>query len=252
MASDMRAVLQQCFAPPSLRAYLAEFISTFFFVFAAVGSTISARMLTGAYTTPDASPLLATAIAQGFALFVAVYIAADVSGGHVNPAVTFAFALGGHVSVPVTLFYWISQMLAATFACLLLSFAIPTTNIAPKMTGFGAALLECFTTFILVHTVHVASDPRTSKPKKKPSSLLGPLAIGLVAGSLVLATGPLTGGSMNPARSFGPAVISGTYGNQAAYWVGPFLGAALAAVVHQNLVYPNCDLDESVGNAVNV
>ncbi|KAJ3680478.1 hypothetical protein LUZ60_016756 [Juncus effusus] len=252
MASDMRAVLQQCFSPPSLRSYLAEFISTFFFVFVAVGSTISARMLSPDGTS-DTSLLVSTAVAQGFALFVAVYIAADVSGGHVNPAVTFAFALGGHVTVPIAMFYWISQMLAATLACFLISFAtvdqaIPTTKIAPKMSGSGAATLECFTTFILVYTVHVASDPRNSESKKKSSSILGPLAIGLVAGSLVLATGALTGGSMNPARAFGPAVISGEYGNQAAYWVGPFLGAALAAVVHQNLVYHNNDSVESDGS----
>ncbi|KAJ3683023.1 hypothetical protein LUZ60_013250 [Juncus effusus] len=114
------------------------------------------------------------------------------------------------------------------------------------MTGVGAALLECFTTFILVYTVHLAADPRASNYKKKASSLIGPLAIGLVGGSLVLATSSLTGGSMNPARSFGPAVISDNYGNQAAYWVGPFLGAALAVVVHPNLVYPI--RDESDGN----
>lgn len=73
--------------------------------------------------TSDASSLVATAVAQGFALFVAVFMAVDVSGGHVNPAVTFAFALGGHISVPVAIFYWISQMVAATLACLLLRVA---------------------------------------------------------------------------------------------------------------------------------
>jgi aquaporin TIP len=70
--------------------------------------------------TSDASSLVATAVAQGFALFVAVFMAVDVSGGHVNPAVTFAFALGGHISVPIAIFYWISQMVAASLACLLL------------------------------------------------------------------------------------------------------------------------------------
>jgi glycerol uptake facilitator-like aquaporin len=73
--------------------------------------------------TSDASSLIATAVAQGFALFVAVFMAVDVSGGHVNPAVTFAFALGGHISVPIAIFYWISQMVAASLACLLLRVA---------------------------------------------------------------------------------------------------------------------------------
>lgn len=105
------------------------------------------------------------------------------------------------------------------------------------MTGFGAAVVECISTFMLVYTVHVACDPRLASSNKR-SRNRGLLAIGLMAGSGVLATGSLTGGSMNPARSFGPAVISGDFQNQAVYWVGPFLGAALAALVHQNLVYP--------------
>ncbi|KAF3340195.1 putative aquaporin TIP5-1 [Carex littledalei] len=241
MASDMRAIFQQCFSAPALRSYVAESISTFFFVFIAVGSAICARML-NPDATSDASSLIATATAQGFALFVAVFMAFDVSGGHVNPAVTFAFALGGHISVPVAIFYWISQMVAATLACLLLRVAsadqaIPTTKIATQMTGFGAAVLECVSTFMLVYTIHVACDPRLTNGSKK-SRNGGLLAIGLVAGAGVLATGSLTGGSMNPARSFGPAVISGDFQNQAVYWVGPFLGASLAALVHQNLVYP--------------
>jgi glycerol uptake facilitator-like aquaporin len=71
--------------------------------------------------TPDvtskASSLVATAVAQAFALFAAVFIAADVSGGHVNPAVTFAFALGGHIPFPTAALYWASQLLGSTFAC---------------------------------------------------------------------------------------------------------------------------------------
>ncbi|KAF3341256.1 putative aquaporin TIP5-1 [Carex littledalei] len=117
--------------------------------------------------------------------------------------------------------------------------AIPTTKIATQMTGFGAAVLECVSTFMLVYTIHVACDPRlTNGIKKSRNGGLRLLAIGLVAGAGVLATGSLTGGSMNPARSFGPAVISGDFQNQAVYWVGPFLGASLAALLHQNLVYP--------------
>jgi aquaporin TIP len=70
--------------------------------------------------TSNASSLVATAVAQAFALFAAVFIAADVSGGHVNPAVTFAFALGGHVSFPTAVLYWASQLLGSTFACLII------------------------------------------------------------------------------------------------------------------------------------
>ncbi|KAG1354427.1 Aquaporin TIP5-1 [Cocos nucifera] len=243
MASSVRSQFQQSISLPTLRAYLAEFISTFFFVFAAVGSTISARMLTPDVTS-EASSLVATAVAQGFALFAAVYIAADASGGHVNPAVTFGLAVAGHVSVPTAIFYWISQLVGATLACLVLRVAsagqaVPTTGIATGMTGFGGAILEGVTTFALVYTVYVASDQRGSGRRGGlAGSVVGPLAVGMVAGACVLATGSLTGGSMNPARSFGAAIISGDFKNQGVYWVGPLIGAALAALVHQNLVYP--------------
>ena len=84
-------------------------------------------VLAGMLTTPDvtssgsASPLVATAIAQAFGLFAAVLIAADVSGGHVNPAVTFTYAIGGHIGVPSAIFYWASQLLGSTLACLSLN-----------------------------------------------------------------------------------------------------------------------------------
>ncbi|XP_008796150.2 probable aquaporin TIP5-1 [Phoenix dactylifera] len=237
----VRSQFKQSLSLPALRSYLAEFLSTFIFVFAAVGSTISARMLSPNVTS-EASSLVATAVAQGFALFATVYIAAHPSGGHVNPAVTFGFAVAGHVSVPTAIFYWISQLVGSTLACLVLRVAsagqaIPTTGIATEMTGLGGAILESVTTFALVYTVYVASDQRGNRTSA--GSAVGPLAVGMVAGACVLATGSLTGGSMNPARSFGPAVISGDFKNHGVYWVGPLIGAALAALVHQNLVYPS-------------
>lgn len=78
-------------------------------------------MLTTPDVTSSAGPLVATAVAQAFGLFAAVLIAADVSGGHVNPAVTFAYAIGGRIGVPSAMFYWASQLLGATFACLSLN-----------------------------------------------------------------------------------------------------------------------------------
>ncbi|KAM0886993.1 hypothetical protein ACQ4PT_029346 [Festuca glaucescens] len=244
MASNLRLQLKHCFSPPSLRSYFAEFISTFLFVFTAVGSAVSARMLTPDVTS-NASSLVATAVAQSFGLFAAVFIAADVSGGHVNPAVTFAFAIGGHIGVPSAIFYWTCQLLGSTLACLVLHFfsagqAVPTTRIAVEMTGFGASMMEGVMTFMLVYTVHVAGDPRVARGRKGiTTTALGALVVGLVLGACVLAAGSLTGASMNPARSFGPAIVSGDFKNQAVYWVGPMIGAAVAALVHQNLVFPS-------------
>ncbi|CAL5030676.1 unnamed protein product [Urochloa decumbens] len=261
MASNLLCKLKRSVSAASLRSYLAEFISTFLFVFAAVGSAISARMAmsgpgapapdatssAGASAASDAASLVATAVAQAFGLFAAVLIAADVSGGHANPAVTFAFAIGGHIGVPTAVFYWASQMLASVFACLVLHYisagqarAVPTTRINVHMTGFGAAIIEAFLTFMLVYTVHAAGDLRAAAGGKRgfAATALGALAVGMVAGALVLSAGPMTGASMNPARSFGPAVVSGDYKNQAVYWAGPMIGAAVAALAHQILAGP--------------
>lgn len=145
-------VIEQAFSPNTLQSCLAEFISTFIFVFFGVGSAISAgetfffsliwdflvwlvghtarvsccwwaSLCVGKMTSDVASDetiLVAVAMGHAFALFVAVYTAANLSGGHVNPAITFGLMLGGHVSILHGIFYWMAQLLGSTMACLLL------------------------------------------------------------------------------------------------------------------------------------
>ncbi|KAC1852110.1 hypothetical protein FH972_027156 [Carpinus fangiana] len=239
MGPTMLAVrFQHSVAPNALRSYLAEFLSTFFYVFAVVGSAMSSRKLMPDVSS-DASSLVVVAITNAFALSSAVYVAANISGGHVNPAVTFGMAVGGHISVPTALFYWVSQMLASVMASLLLKMIVvgqhvPTYTIAEEMTGFGASLMECILTFALVYTVYAAGDTR-----RGTLGAIGPLAIGFIAGANVLASGPFSGGSMNPACAFGSAVTSGSFKNQAVYWVGPLIGAAVAGLVYDNVVFPS-------------
>lgn len=223
------ARFEQSITLNALRSYIAEFISTFFFVFAVVGSIMSSRKLMPDAAS-DTSSLVVVAMANVFALSSAVYLAGNISGGHVNPAVTFGMAIGGHISVPTALFYWISQMLASVFACLFLkTFVvgqhIPTFTIAEQMTGFGASVMEGVGTFVLVYTVCAAGDPR-----RGVLGCIGPLAIGLTGGANVLATGPFSGGSMNPACAFGTGIVAGNFKNQAAYWIGPLLGATFATL----------------------
>ncbi|PON56287.1 Major intrinsic protein [Parasponia andersonii] len=110
--TSLAARFEQSISLNALRSYIAEFISTFFYVFAVVGSTMSSRDLVVIATT------------NAFALASAVFIAANISGGHVNPAVTFGMAVGGHISVPTALFYWISQLLASIIACVVLKVTI--------------------------------------------------------------------------------------------------------------------------------
>ncbi|KAL0304106.1 UNVERIFIED_CONTAM: putative nitric oxide synthase [Sesamum radiatum] len=162
------ASLKSCFrhsvASSALRSYVAEFISTFLFVFAAVGATMASGKMTSD-AGRDSSSLIATAVASAFSLSVAVFISANVSGGHVNPAVTFGMAVGGHISIPMAIFYWIAQMLGSVMACLLLKITtvgqqVPLHPIPPEMTGFGASILEGVMTFSLVYTMYASADPR--------------------------------------------------------------------------------------------
>ncbi|CAN8278060.1 unnamed protein product [Cochlearia groenlandica] len=219
----------------ALRCYVSEFISTFFFVIASVGSIMASRKLMGGDVTGPFSVLM-PALANAFALSSAVFISWNVSGGHVNPAVTFGMAVAGRISVPTAMFYWTSQMLASVTACLVLKVTafeqhVPIYKIAGEMTGFGASVLEGFLVFVLVYTVFVANDSRRGLPLA-----VGPIFIGFVAGANVLAAGPFSGGSMNPVCAFGSAMVYGSFKNQAVYWVGPLLGGAAAALVYDNVV----------------
>jgi aquaporin TIP len=111
-------------------------------------NAVLAGMATPKGTAPDAASLVATAVAQAFGLFAAVLIAADVSGGHANPAVTFALALGGHVAAASAVFYWASQMLGGTFACLVLHYisAGQARTTSPRRSPFSSlhSPLTCF------------------------------------------------------------------------------------------------------------
>uniref|UniRef100_A0A8R7PIN4 Aquaporin TIP2-1 n=1 Tax=Triticum urartu TaxID=4572 RepID=A0A8R7PIN4_TRIUA len=180
--------LGDSFSATSVRSYVAEFIATLLFVFAGVGSAISYGQLTQGGAL-DPAGLVAIAIAHAFALFVGVAMAANISGGHLNPAVTFGLAVGGHVTILTGLFYWVAQ---------------------------------------LVYTVYATA----ADPKKGSLGTIAPMAIGFIVGANILAAGPFSGGSMNPARSFGPAVAAGNFSGHWVYWVGPLIGGGLAGLVY--------------------
>ncbi|GAB2294112.1 hypothetical protein Dimus_028331 [Dionaea muscipula] len=242
-STSFAARIHESIAPNALRAYLAEFISTFIFVLSAAGSSMSSRKLMLPDAKSDPSSLVAIAMANAFGLATAVYISVNISGGHANPAVTFGKVVGCHMQFVTAIFYWTSQILGSITACLLLKITtvehnVMTHAIAEEMTGFGASILEGFLTFGLVYTVYAAGDPRHG-----PIGSIGPIAIGLVAGANVLAAGPFSGGSMNPAYSFGSAIVAGSFRNQAVYWVGPMFGAAVAGILYDNVVFPLRDPD---------
>ncbi|XP_047963508.1 aquaporin TIP2-1-like [Salvia hispanica] len=223
------------FSLASIKAYVAEFISTMLFVFAGVGSAIAFNSVTsGAALNP--AGLVAIAIAHAFALFVAVSVGANISGGHVNPAVTFGLAVGGHITILTGMFYSIAQLLGSIIACFVLSivtggYEIPTHGLGAGVAAFQGLVMEVIITFALVYTVYAtAVDPR-----KGSVGTVAPIAIGFIVGANILAAGPFSGGSMNPARSFGPAVASGDYDGNWIYWIGPLIGGGLAGMVYNNV-----------------
>lgn len=227
------------FSLGSIKAYIAEFISTLLFVFAGVGSAIAYNKLTSDAAL-DPAGLVAVAVCHGFALFVAVAVGANISGGHVNPAVTFGLALGGQITVLTGLFYWIAQLLGATAASYLLKvvtggLAVPIHSVAAGVGAAEGVVMEIIITFALVYTVYATA----ADPKKGSLGTIAPIAIGFIVGANILAAGPFSGGSMNPARSFGPAVASGNFAGHWIYWVGPLVGGGLAGLIYSNVFMNN-------------
>lgn len=212
-----------------IRQFLAEFYGTFILVF--IG--------TGAIAVGQNTSLLGIAFAFSAAVIGVIYTVGHISGAHINPAVTLAMYLDKRMQLSTVFVYVSAQLLGAFFASLSLS----TVNQLDIFSGYGATMygqlnvfqalfLEFILTFILVYAVLAISDIKAFK-------VHGGLIIGLVLLGLIMVGGPLTGASLNPARSLSPALFTG--GDALAqlwvYIVGPLLGAALAALFYRFLKY---------------
>lgn len=225
--------------PDTLKAGLAEFISTLIFVFAGSGSGMAFNKLTNYGATTPAG-LISASIAHAFALFVAVAVGANISGGHVNPAVTFGAFIGGNITLLRGLVYWIAQLLGSIVACALLKFVTgglttPAFTLSAGVGVWQAVVFEIVMTFGLVYTVYATAVD----PKKGNLGVIAPLAIGFIVGANILAGGAFDGASMNPAVSFGPAVVSWSWDNHWVYWVGPLIGGGLAGVIYEVIFISN-------------
>lgn len=215
------------------RPALAEGIGTLLFVFLGAGTVVVTGGLLG--ETLTSARLLAIALAHGLAIALLVAATARISGGHLNPAVTFGALTTGKISVRKAIAYVIAQLAGAIGAALLLQAIIPQAlqgslgahGLGPGVSVGGGLLTETILTFTLVFVVFAtAMDP-------KGPGHLAPMAIGLAVLVDHLLGVPLTGASMNPARSFGPALAAGVWANHWIYWAGPLIGAALAAFAYE-------------------
>ncbi|CAN6302604.1 unnamed protein product [Urochloa humidicola] len=220
--------------PATLRAAAAELLATAVFVFAAEGATLS-------FGSGRGGGLVAVALAHALALAAAVACTLNVSGGHVNPAVTFGALLGGRICLARSLVYWAAQLLGAVAAAVVLRIAtggvrLPDYALAGGVNGLHAAVLEAAMAFGLMYAYYATVMEHRVVGRTAAGALLAPLAVGLLAGANVLACGPF-GAVMNPARAFGPAIVgSRRWANHWVYWVGPMVGAGLSSFVYEHLV----------------
>ena len=218
------------------RALVAEAIGTFALCFVGI-LAINADAFSGADGTAS---LASIALAHGLTIAVMVAALGAISGAHFNPAVTAGFVVTGRMAPARGAQYLAAQLGGALLASLIVGYlfgldlvAAGTPAIAENVTAGGGTVVEVITTFFLVLVVFgTAVDPRA------PRSVF-PFAIGLTVALDIMATGAITGAAMNPARAFGPALVSGAWADHWVYWVGPILGGVLAAFLqHRFLLEP--------------
>lgn len=214
--------------------FVAEFIGTFFLLFVGAGSIILAAHVGALGSYPA---LLGIALAHGVALSVAVSAAMNISGGHINPAVSIAALAVGKIDGRTCGVYIVAQLAASVVAVALLFAAMPAPAVLEAQVGATvivegfplakALVLEAVLTFMLVLAIWGTAISRHA-PK------IGGFGIGLTVFFDILVGGPLTGASMNPARSFGPNLAAGLLdASFAVFWIAPVIGGLVAALVYE-------------------
>lgn len=211
--------------PKAYQSYIAEFIGTFFLVFAGTGAIVINELTHGTVSH------VGIGLTFGFVVLVLIYALGPISGAHFNPAVTLAFTVTRHFPRHQLLGYWISQFAGAVCASLILLFLFG--NVAnlgatlPMGSETQSLVLEFLLTFLLMFVIMSVSTGA-----KEVGQMAG-LAIGLTVGLAAIFAGPICGASMNPARSFGPALVSGFFNHHWLYWLGPMTGAIAGAVTYK-------------------
>jgi aquaporin Z len=217
------------------REAVAEGIGTFTLVFAGTGAVMVNAISDGSVTH------LGVSFVFGAVVAAMIYCLGHISGAHLNPAVTLAFWTSGFFPRRLVVPYILAQLIGAVSASALLLISLG------KVANLGATLplngnwlqsfvLELVLTFILMFVIFGSGLDR-----RAPVGFAG-LAIGLTVGLEAAFMGPITGASMNPARSLGPALMVGIWQHHWLYWLAPIMGAQLAVVVYRHLSYGFRDL----------
>lgn len=216
------------------QAVLAEFLGTMFFVFLGTGAVVAAVGAVGG----DAF-LVSIAIAHGLGILIAVAWTANISGGHINPAVSLAMIVTKNIKPALGVAYMVAQFAGAAVASLLLKLVMPKAlegdaggnlglhTINPQMTKLEGLGLEIICTAFLILVIY------NTAVSKKGWGINAPIAIGLAVMAIHFIAVPFTGASVNPARSFGPALATGEFKDFWIYIVGPSVGALIVAFFWQ-------------------
>ena len=209
------------------KSLVVEFIGTFTLIFIGAGAVAIGR-----------GGLIGAALAHGFVVVAFIYAYGHISGTHINPSVTLGFLIAGEIEFVVAIGYWIVQFLGGILGAVLLNVVLPnpgdlgvtilTTEAkggAFTVTATQGLIVEIILTFFLVNTIF------STAVSGKAGNFAG-LAIGFALIFCILMGGPLTRASLNPARTLGPAIVSGNYADIWLYFVGPLIGAILAALFY--------------------
>ncbi len=214
---------------PYLRRVWGELVGTYVIVFAAGGSAVADSLSGGGLG------LVGAAFAAGLGVMVMIYALGHICNAHFNPAVTLAFTLVRHFPVREVPGYLLAQFSGAILAAATLRLTYGNLNKVganapgPGQTAFSALVMEIILSFMLMFVIMaVATDTRAV-------GQAAALAIGMTVVADILIGGPVSGASMNPARSFGPALLSGQWQDHWLYWLGPTTGTSLGAFVYQLL-----------------
>ena len=235
MTSDQMRI-EELMTPAYMRAYIAEFLGTMLFVLIGTGAVIGVTAGTGNF---DSGTIVAIAIAHGLGIALMVYVTAKISGGHINPAVTFAMIVTQRIKPGPGFIYIVAQLLGGVVATALLYLAL--VNGAGELTNFGAhsinqsivdgeggaLLVEIMLTAVLVIVIFAVAVAKDNWGN------VAPLVIGLAVMAIHFVAITMTGASVNPARTFGPALISNSFDSFWVYIIGPALGAAIAGLLYQ-------------------
>jgi MIP family channel proteins len=214
------------------RGAIGEFIATFFFLFISIGTVVDNQ---------DIGDRLLVSLAFGFAIFVMVYVFASVSMANINPAVTLQLVCIKQLTVVKGIMYVIMQCLGAIAGCAMVHsldndkfFSAKAHNaIAPGYTVSAAIGIEIFCTMILQLVVAAATDDRQ---RDHFSSGLAPLAIGMAVMLAHMISIPVTNTSINPARSFGMAVVADEWDDHWVFWFAPLMASVITAVLYELVI----------------